>query len=101
MAAKSRPARWAAAIEEAKKARSEVEDAIAKYAESLQGIEEIRAEYEEWRDNFPENMQSSPTYEKLNEVADLDFSEDTDIEAMNESLEAAESIELPRGFGRD
>lgn len=101
MATKSRPARWAEAVEAAKTARGEVEDAIAAYAEKLQGIEEIRAEYEEWRDNFPENAQSSETFTKLEAVCELDFNEDADIEAMNEVLEEAENIELPRGYGRD
>ena len=77
----SRPDRWAKAIEAA---RAAVVD-----------LEEVKEEYQEWRDNLPENLEMTPTSEKLDEVLDLD------LESINDTLDEAENLELPRGFGRD
>ena len=77
----SRPDRWLAAAEEAKRA--------------LQELVDIQGEYQEWRDNIPENMESSPTAEKLDEVTELD------LETALSTVEDAEGLDLPRGFGRD
>lgn len=77
----SRPGRWAAAIEAARMAVTE--------------LEEIKDEYQEWRDNLPDNLEMTPVAEKLDLVGDLD------LESINDTLEEAENLELPRGFGRD
>ena len=63
-----------------------------------QGLDELRAlqeEYQDWRDNLPENLDQSPTAEKLDAVLDLD------IEGALSTVEEAEGCDLPRGFGRD
>ena len=77
----STPQRWAAAAERA--------------VEALEELEEMRSEYEEKRDNLPENLSGSAYGEKLNEVADLD------IDSAKQIAEEARDVELPLGFGRD
>ena len=77
----SRPKRWAKAIEAVR--------------EAAQNLEDIRDEYQEWRDNLPENLECSPTAEKLDEVIEFD------IDQIRDALDEAENLELPRGFGRD
>lgn len=63
--------------------------------EALQALVELQQEYEEWRDNLPENVQDGPTSDKLYEVCDLD------IQGALSTVEEAEGMDLPRGFGRD
>lgn len=70
-------------------------DACAKALEGLEALEELRLEYEEWKENLPENLQSSPLGEKLEAVCDLD------IESAKSMVEEAEGLDLPLGFGRD
>ena len=48
----------------------------------------LQEEYAEWLDTMPEQLQESPTAEILRAIADLDLSE-------------LESLEPPKGFGRD
>lgn len=77
----SRPKRWANAIQDA-------QDAISR-------LIELQEEYQEWRDNLHENLESSALAEKLDSVCDLD------LEGAKDTLDEAENIDLPRGFGRD
>jgi hypothetical protein len=70
-------------------------EASAKAREALEELEELRTEFEEWRDNLPENLQSSSLGEKLDAVAELD------INSLMQELDEIEMIELPLGFGRD
>ncbi len=77
----NRTKRWAKAISDA---QAGVADLI-----------EIQEEYQEWRDNIPENLEESAVVEKLDAVVELD------LEEINGLLEEAEYIELPLGFGRD
>lgn len=78
---KSRPARWA--------------EAASAAVAALETLSEIQAEYQEWRDNLPENLQDSALGEKLQAVCDLDL--DSALDAANE----ADGADLPLGFGRD
>jgi hypothetical protein len=78
---KSRPERWSAAA-------SEAED-------SLNELLSIQEEYQNWLDNLPENFQSSALAEKLQAVADID------IQSAVDAASEANSLDLPRGFGRD
>lgn len=69
-------------------------------------LREVQSEYEEWKDNLSENLQSSPVAEKLDAVCDLaieDLANDvrTAIEEAKGVIEEAEGIDLPLGFGRD
>lgn len=88
----SRPDRWAEACRKA-------QESLADVRAALEELDEIRQEYEEWRDNMPGSMQTTATYEKLEEIADLDIlSPLDDIESSIEDFAAAD---LPVGFGRD
>jgi hypothetical protein len=85
----SRPKRWAKAIEAL---REQVD---------VSAIEELKEEYEDWLGNLPENLEQSPTAEKLE--ATIEAAE-TIMDAASElvaALEEAEGVELPLGFGRD
>lgn len=77
----SRPARWA--------------QACAKMREGLDELTSLQEEYQEWRDNLPENQESSPVAEKLDAVADLD------LDSVESTLSDCEGADLPLGFGRD
>lgn len=87
----SRPKRWNQAVEAARKALSDVESAF-------DDLNEIKDEYQDWRDNLPENLDQSPVAEKLDAVIELEFDLEGDISG---SLDEAESVDLPLGFGRD
>ena len=88
----SRTARWNDAAAKAEMAASDLRNAL----EELDGI---RQEYEEWRDNLPENLQSSSLSEKLNEVADMDLL--SGLDEVDNSVQEAVNMDLPMGFGRD
>ena len=86
---RSRPQRWADAV-----ARAELaSDALR---EAMNDLKEVQDEYQEWYDNLPENLQSSPVAEKLEEICQLDL-EFENIEILDE----ASAVDLPLGFGRD
>ena len=59
--------------------------------------EELRDEYQDWRDNIPDNLDESPVAEKL----------DAAIEALEMAIEAGmagdelDTVDPPRGFGKD
>ena len=78
---KSRTQRW-----------SEAASAAVSALEELQSIQE---EFEEWKDNLPENLQQSALGEKLETVCGIDLTSALD------SVQEAESADLPLGFGRD
>ena len=87
----SRPKRWADAIAKARVAYDELASAI----EELKGLQE---EYEEWKDNLPDNLQSSPIAEKLDTIGQIDFDV---LDSVETAIDEAEGAELPQGFGRD
>ncbi len=89
----SRVDRWNAAVAKAQVAKSDLDESVGVLAE-------LRGEYEEWRDAMPESLQSSPTYEKLDAVCDLDIDQ-AQIEDALSWLDEADGIDLPVGFGRD
>jgi hypothetical protein len=64
---RSRPQRW--------------RDAVAELAA-------LQAEYQDWLDALPPNLEGSAMAEALRSICDLDLSD-------------LESVEPPRGFGRD
>lgn len=81
MKPKSRSQRWA--------------DAAQAAVSALEELEEMRCEFEEWKDNLPENLQQSALGEKLDTVAGLD------IQSALGTASEAEGADLPMGFGRD
>ena len=66
-------------------------DALA----ALELMSEIQSEYQDWLDNLPENLASSALGSKLEDVCNLD------IEGAKSTVEEAEGMDMPLGFGRD
>ena len=77
----SRPKRW--------------DDAVVKALEALEELVDIQSEYQEWYDAMPDNLQASATGDMLEQITDLD------LDGAQSTLEEAEGVDLPRGFGRD
>ena len=98
---KSRPKRWAEAIDEANKQLDAMEAAKEALGNAFEELDSLRGEYEEWQGNLPENLQSGDLNDKLQAVVEMDFSERDDIDAMRGVIQEAEGVDLPRGFGRD
>lgn len=103
---KSRPVRWADAITDCREKMEAISGLASDLADALSELNEVRAEYEDWRDNLPENLQESALGEKLNAIVDMDIESYmgeplenwSDVESL---LDEAEGADLPRGFGRD
>lgn len=95
----SKPPQWQAAVVKMQAARSRVEDAINEYNEAQSELKAVQEEYQNWLDNLPENLQGSALGEKLETVCGIDL--DSELEVDFDSLDEAESVDLPRGFGRD
>lgn len=79
----------------------EARTALDSLRSALEALNEVKAEYEEWRDNLPENLAQSALGEKLNAVADLDFDADGLLSDADNAISEAEGADLPLGFGRD
>lgn len=94
----SRPKRWAVAVAELSKAKSNLETAAEEYNNALSELRDIQSEYEEAKDNTPDNLQSTPYYEKLEAICDLSLD---DLELELDIVDEVESVDLPLGFGRD
>lgn len=94
----SRPQRWADAVSRIQKAAGDIDDALT-------DLRDLVSEYEEWRDNTPESLQSSATYEKLDELINEADSWFDELESAKDSVDSAvediEQADLPRGMGRD
>lgn len=98
----SRTSRWNDAVTDARVALDAVETAKADLETALSDLNDVRSEYEEWKDNLPENLASSALGEKLDAVAGIDLDWDGDsLEAAAQMIDEAESADLPLGFGRD
>jgi ABC-type transporter Mla subunit MlaD len=90
----SRAQRWADAV-------ADGQAALASLQQALADLDEVRGEYESWRDNLPENLSGSALGEKLDAVADLDTDAGSLLSDVEDTLSEAEQADLPRGFGRD
>ena len=77
----SRPERWSAAASDA--------------SDALQRLVSLQEEYQEWRDNLPENLASGTLAEKLDEVCAID------VQGAADTADEAGEADLPRGFGKD
>jgi hypothetical protein len=86
-------------------AQEALDRAIEARDEALAAFEELKAiqdEYQDWKDNLPDSLQSSATAEKLDAVCDLDLEPSgDDLDGLQEAISEADSAELPLGFGRD
>lgn len=68
---------------------------------ALEELNDLRSEFEGWRDNLPENLQQSALGEKLNTIADLDLDPGSLLSDAENAIGEAEGADLPLGFGRD
>lgn len=98
----SRPERWNAACAKIREAYDQMADLKQQIEDGFGELQSLKEEYESWRDNTPDNLQQTATYEKLDEVCNLDLEPDFgDLDAVESALSDAEGIDLPRGHGRD
>lgn len=90
---------------------------LGKLEAGINGLKDLRDQYQEWYDTFPENAQDSATHEKLEATVELDFddplseveelvAEDLDelaahLDELENFLDECASMDLPKGFGRD
>ncbi len=89
----SRPQRWEHAAQAAAEAFAQLQSAL----EELIGLQQ---EYGEWKDTLSEkNQENTPTYEKLDAVCDINI--EGCLSDMEQVVGEVDSVELPRGFGRD
>jgi len=100
---KSRSARWFEAVSLCQGYMETLRQVADDLSGALSDLRDIQSEYEDWQSNLPENLQGSVLGEKLQAVLDIEFPENPldDWSSLEEGLEAAESAELPQGFGRD
>jgi hypothetical protein len=103
MARKSRPQQWAEACDEARTALDALEAAHTAVLDCFAVLADLQGEYQDWMDNMPDSLQSSPTYDKLSEVTGLDLEPDesSSPQDLADLLDNAEGVDLPRGFGND
>lgn len=106
MGRKSRAQRWAEAVQHASIVAELAQQHMSELNTAIEALVEIQGEYEEWKDNLPDNQQDGATAEKLEAVCELDLQEpldatDIDIQSIIDRLEEAGELDLPLGFGRD
>ncbi len=69
---------------------------------ALDDLYELQQEYQEWRDNLPENLASSPIAEKLDTICEIDIeSQVSTIDDIESAIGEFGDADLPLGFGRD
>jgi hypothetical protein len=61
---------------------------VQRWQEAVAELLELQEEYRAWLEALPESLQESATAEALRAITDIDLSE-------------LESVEPPRGYGRD
>jgi exonuclease VII small subunit len=103
---KSRQERWSDAVDNAKAVLEEMMTHMGDFENAMAELRGVQEEYEEWKDNLPENLASSTLGEKLEEVCSLDLESAHDtlqgaLDEVMEQVEQGEGIDLPLGFGRD
>jgi len=69
--------------------------AVSAAEAALADLLELQQQYQECRDNQPENFQGTIIDEKLNAICDLD------LQSALDTIQEAAAVDLPRGFGRD
>lgn len=98
----SRGKRWAAAVAAASTALDAVSTAVTDLESAIDDLKDIQSEFQEWKDNLPENLQSSPLGEKLDTVCSIDLDGATvEVEHIQNVIDEADNADLPLGFGRD
>lgn len=100
----TRPQQWAAFATQARSALDAMQAAKDDLANVLGDWANLQAEYADWKDNLPDNLQGSALGEKLDAIADLDLGMDVDsasFDDLSNLVDEAEGADLPLGFGRD
>ena len=102
----SRSGRWADACTDALTAINDIASGLDALETACSELRSVQEEYEEWKDNLPENLQSSTLGEKLEEVCGLEIEDIANevrqaVEEAQGKIEKAEGVDLPQGFGRD
>jgi DNA repair exonuclease SbcCD ATPase subunit len=102
----SRAARWGDAVSRAQNAISNLGQYVTELDDAISELRGVQEEYEEWKENLPENLASSALGEKLDEVCNLDIESlsETIKQAVEDAegvIDEAEGVDLPQGFGRD
>lgn len=99
----TRADRWFEAVAEARKALDSMTAARDEVMTALAEVKSVQEEFEEWKDNLPENLSQSALGEKLEEVCGLDVEPDENagVDDLEELISTLEGADLPRGFGRD
>ena len=102
----SRIDRWNDAANKAEAVVAELRAQFTALEYAFSVLDELRQEYQEWRDNLPENLSSRTLADKLNEVADMDFASakdelDNALSSLEDVTSTATGLDLPRGFGKD
>ena len=102
----SRPKQWAAAVSACEAALSNLEEAHAALEAAAADLRSVQEEYENWKDNLPENLANSPLAEKLDAVCELQIEDiasnvESAVSEARDVISEAEGIDLPQGFGRD
>jgi hypothetical protein len=98
--------RWREAASEVDSIASEIEDAISRLTDALADLRSIQEEFEDWKDNLPENLASSALGEKLETICGLEIDgAESDLESaistIRDLASEAEAADIPLGFGRD
>lgn len=88
----SRQARWDKAIALARDGLNTLQDAMS-------DLENLRTEFEEWKDSLDGKFEGSAMVEKLEAIVDLGF--DSACDEIESLIDDASEAELPLGFGRD
>jgi DNA repair ATPase RecN len=103
---KSRSVRWANAASEALNIINQLIEVNSDLGNAIQKLKSVQEEYEEWLENLPKDPKNLVMGKKLEEVCGLDI-EDLAGNVLNilkevqRELEEANSIDLPRSFGKD
>jgi hypothetical protein len=75
--------------------RNEWDFGCQQIRDGLESLQSMKQDYEAWKDSMPDSLQSGETYRMLEEISDLD------LDGIESTLDEAEAVELPQGFGRD
>ena len=59
-----------------------------RWRDAVQILVDLQAEYQDWLDNLPDSLQATSLTERLEEICEYDLGD-------------LETLEPPRGFGRD
>lgn len=101
---KSRPKRWAEAVNEAQAIIAQINTLIEDLDGAVDNVRSIQEEYQEWQESLPESLQEGATAEKLDAVLEIDLPDSISAEDLGEvitAIDEAEGVDLPLGFGRD